>query len=1122
MLRRDFVDPESGVCRSIYLENRHIVIEDPSAKKPWEYRRCAGEKQGPSEEFHEEVRKLQKKKWRETELSLSRKAFVAAKNGKPQKFWIIELNGTDLSLHYGAYPTYGYFLSTGTRKTLEFSSEEEARYEYVQRILKKQKEGYTEYEPRANAYSGLVESPPPKPKKAKRRKTASEKSAAKAATTPAAARSEAAAPTAPADQSAPQVVEDVVEQIDLEPTDAFRAAYRKTPPLAVGETPPFDMQECIRRLRRVPVVDYRAKWSELDLTPAMTAQEAHFWLLALTTSGNYRRTADRAKKITEQQCTGRVGVEDAAEMISSSGFGLPHTATVPLVCLLGLDGFLQLLETQIGDANRPAYSSSEYYKGVLCEGLAACQLPYLARTQLERVREWVNERWPPQSLPTTFYEAYPPEVYLAAALGMHKQVRQIVDRWEEGRYASASNDWQDHYQRPQDVVFGLGGADEIAQHWQRAGLRARTAEHVRAFLACTGTTALDRLVESIVSESNRETCVELLEAFGRVRAPAAAEPMLRCMLESKAAPVARSWLNTWVGSAIHGLVETACGRGRLADAAVQYLRDMKKHGHESLIQTAAERLDENQLAKLSREVIEYREKVYEPFDANTTPQWLATELETATAIRGKKLPDWVDPAVLPPVVIDERRLNDEQLASVFRVLTATILPKRHPLLRAIREHGDRDALDRFAWRLFELWLEAGAVAKEKWALCAVGHLGNDASVLRLTPMIRVWPGESQHQRAVLGLECLKAIGSDTALTQLNGIAQKLKYQGLKKRAREFMDVIAEEKGLTREELEDRIVPDLDLDERGLRTFDFGPRSFSFVLKPDLKPAVRDESGKVRANLPAVGSKDDSEKAQAALAEWKLLKKQLREAIKIQIPRLEQAMVTGRRWTVAQFESFLVRHPLMTHFARMLLWGGFDQSGQLKGTFRVTEEQDYADEQDEACDISGYASIGIVHPLCLNADVVASWGEVFSDYEIVAPFPQLGREIHTLEVGEKKQKEITRYTSVKIAATTLVGTLDRLGWTRGIPEDAGIFHEHSKPFYGADVTAILQYEDGIPIGYMEGWDDQTLCDCFFVQGIYNAEMYPRHSDRIALGQVDEIVISEVLGDLEVLAAKGKSA
>jgi len=57
--------------------------------------------------------------------------------------------------------------------------------------------------------------------------------------------------------------------------------------------------------------------------------------------------------------------------------------------------------------------------------------------------------------------------------------------------------------------------------------------------------------------------------------------------------------------------------------------------------------------------------------------------------------------------------------------------------------------------------------------------------------------------------CLRAIGSDTALMQLNSIAQKLKFKALQNKARQFMDDIAAARGLSRLQLEDRIVPDLD-------------------------------------------------------------------------------------------------------------------------------------------------------------------------------------------------------------------------------------------------------------------------------------------------------------------------
>ncbi len=117
------------------------------------------------------------------------------------------------------------------------------------------------------------------------------------------------------------------------------------------------------------------------------------------------------------------------------------------------------------------------------------------------------------------------------------------------------------------------------------------------------------------------------------------------------------------------------------------------------------------------------------------------------------------------------------------------------------------------------------------------------------------------------------------------------------------------------------------------------------------------------------------------------------------------------------------------------------------------------------------------------------------------------------------RRFIRNKGIEVPSITLVGILDKHGWNRGIPEDGGMFHEHSKPFEGANVTAVIQY-DGIPIGGMVDWDDQEVRKCFFVPGLYTPEMYPKHENAIPLGQVDPVVISEVLGTLSAIASKGK--
>ncbi len=65
-----------------------------------------------------------------------------------------------------------------------------------------------------------------------------------------------------------------------------------------------------------------------------------------------------------------------------------------------------------------------------------------------------------------------------------------------------------------------------------------------------------------------------------------------------------------------------------------------------------------------------------------------------------------------------------------------------------------------------------------------------------------------------------------------------------------------------------------------------------------------------------------------------------------------------------------------------------------------------------------------------------------------------------------------------------------------------------------------YEEGVPVGYMEGWDDQKMTHCYVIPEIWKPDWYAEHKNKLKLGEVDAVVISEVLNDLTTIAAKGK--
>ncbi|WP_437193293.1 DUF4132 domain-containing protein [Planctomicrobium sp. SH527] len=246
--------------------------------------------------------------------------------------------------------------------------------------------------------------------------------------------------------------------------------------------------------------------------------------------------------------------------------------------------------------------------------------------------------------------------------------------------------------------------------------------------------------------------------------------------------------------------------------------------------------------------------------------------------------------------------------------------------------------------------------------------------------------------------------------------------------------------------------------------------------------VRDEAGKLRPNLPDPNSKDDADAASQSIAEWKLLKKQIKEVATIQAARLEQSMVTGRRWNLENFEQLIVRHPLITHLAQKLIWAGYDAKGQRTTTFRITEEQDYADSADHSVSLEKVEMVGLVHSLEMAAAEREQWGQVLGDYEILSPFPQLGRPTYGLEADEEKRCDIQRFNTMSLPAPTLVFGLEKMGWTRGLAMDGGGFDEHSKQFPGANVTAVCSYSGTVGMGYIDPNENLEIEGVYFCSGM----------------------------------------
>ncbi|HEG2005389.1 TPA: WGR and DUF4132 domain-containing protein [Escherichia coli] len=674
----------------------------------------------------------------------------------------------------------------------------------------------------------------------------------------------------------------------------------------------------------------------------------------------------------------------------------------------------------------------------------------------------------------------------------------VVELWQRGDYSALISEfktfWHSYQREWQLYMLAALPIEKTAQAWNVLSKEPHVGvEFVMTHLQLAGLQgfihSFSRYPQEALPVAQYFAAIELAPLIAR------AFNKLKTLRQD-----ARTWLLKYPEHAITGLLPSALGKaGEAQDNARAALRMLTENGHQPLLQEIARRYNQPEVTDAVNALL-----ALDPLDNHPT------KIPT--------LPAFYQPSIWtrPVLKANAQSLPDSALLHLGEMLRFPQEEALYPGLLQVKDACIADSLAEFAWDLFTAWLAAGAPSKESWAFTALGVLGNDDTARKLTPLIRAWPGESQHKRATVGLDILAAIGSDIALMQLNGIAQKLKFKALQERAKEKIADIAESRELTVAELEDRLAPDLGLDDNGSLLLDFGPRQFTVSFDETLKPFVRDVSGSRLKDLPKPNKSDDESQANDAVNRYKLLKKDARTVAAQQVARLESAMCLRRRWSPENFQLFLVEHPLVRHLTRRLIWGVYSAENQLQACFRVAEDNSYSTADDDLFTLpEGDISIGIPHVLEISPTDAAAFGQLFADYELLPPFRQLDRNSYALTEAERNASELTRWAGRKCPSGRVMGLANK-GWIKGTPQDGGWIGWMIKPL--GRWSLIMEIDEGFAVGMLpaELSAEQLLSKLWLWEG--KAESYGWGSNSTQEAQfsvLDDITASELINDIESL-------
>ncbi|GLW74857.1 hypothetical protein Kpho02_71540 [Kitasatospora phosalacinea] len=647
----------------------------------------------------------------------------------------------------------------------------------------------------------------------------------------------------------------------------------------------------------------------------------------------------------------------------------------------------------------------------------------------------------------------------------------------------------------EECAFVLHGPEELVRPllagWRAPErLRWDGLEVLRPVAARFGADAVEVLLRAARSEPTLLSSL-LLPYLDVEVARCAADWLVRL---KSAGATARSWFERHGVAAARLLVPDAVGRaGAARRAAEQGLRLVAAaHGAAAVCGVAAE---------------------YGPEAVAAVGLLLSADpLVEALPAKLPVVEGWADPLALPqvPVLGGGAALPVSAARHLVTVLALSRPGEAYPGVAEVVRVCEADGLAEFAWALFERWRLVGMPASGAWALHALGLLGNDTTVRRLAPLVRAWPGEGAHHRAVEGLEVLAAIGTDTALLHLHRIAQRVPFKALKARAGERIAEVASGLGLTGEQLADRLVPDFGLDGAGTAVVDYGARRFTVGFDEQLRPFVVDGEGRRRKELPVPGAGDDAESAAAGRRRYAELKKEVRPTAADQVRRLEAAMVAQRSWSVAEFTALLVAHPLLGHLVRRLVWLAQEDGGPVTA-FRVAEDATFADVADGAFALPEGARVRVAHPVLLGAEL-AAWVELFADYGVLQPFRQLERPVHALTEQERAGHRLARFEGGPVVPTVRFLALERRGWERGSPQDNGVSRWLSRRVGPAGHLVVVP-ERGIAAGTRDVHPEQSVREVWL--GPRPGEYRVAGAGAATLAALDPVTASELLADLTEL-------
>jgi hypothetical protein len=340
-------------------------------------------------------------------------------------------------------------------------------------------------------------------------------------------------------------------------------------------------------------------------------------------------------------------------------------------------------------------------------------------------------------------------------------------------------------------------------------------------------------------------------------------------------------------------------------------------------------------------------------------------------------------------------------------------------------------------RWFEAMSQARGMPLSHWNTNVVKGLVWSCSLLDDAPLSRSLGtlaeasfkkiGEAGLWSEKVGNACIYALGimpGQEPIAQLARLRQRVRHRPAQAMIAKALDAAAERVGLSRQELEEIVVPTCGLDSDGRLRTPLG-RFTAEITVSSLQPTQwswRTDDGRLQKSVPAEVKQQHADELKALMQTVADIEKML----PAQRDRIEALLRTERSWALPAWRERYLDHPLVGSLARRLIWHLHQGDRTALG---IWHEGSLVDRESRPLDwLTDRTEVRLWHPIGFEPETVLQWRVWLEEHGVTQPFKQAHREVYLLTDAELNTGTYSnRFAAHLLKQHQFKALCDQKGW-----------------------------------------------------------------------------------------------